>query len=239
MHPREVATGFTLAFVTEYAPAGSSILEIGCGEGDLAAALSFRGYRVSALESDPFAAAAARARGVNVSEANWPDAEVQAADVVLFSRSLHHIHDLSAAVARAGETLRPGGRIIVEDFDYTGADESTIEWFVERLRLLDDGEALHHVDGELASHLVDSENPRITWKSLDHSLHSAGALRSRLSRELPIELEDIVPYCFRYLIAVVSPDAEGEAIVRGTLEAERFATEAGTILPIGRRFVAR
>ena len=45
--PVDVATHETFNFVTSYVPSGATMLEVGCGEGELAAELQRVGYRVS------------------------------------------------------------------------------------------------------------------------------------------------------------------------------------------------
>ncbi len=91
--PAEVATRETLHFVRAHLSGGAQhLLEVGCGNGALAAALQADGHTLVALDADAEAVAEARRRGVDARHAAWPDFENAPFDAVLFTRSLHHLH---------------------------------------------------------------------------------------------------------------------------------------------------
>src|SRR5688572_5426706 len=112
--PLGLPTQETLRFVREAALAGARVLEVGCGDGAVAAELARAGCRVIGVDESPDAVAAARDRGVDARHAQWPDFRSEPQDVVFFGRSLHHVADLDRAVARAAELLAAGGRVVVE-----------------------------------------------------------------------------------------------------------------------------
>jgi len=60
--PSDVPTQETLKFLKSRIPVGATILEIGCGDGQVACELLQRGYRVTGLDSDSEAIARAQAR---------------------------------------------------------------------------------------------------------------------------------------------------------------------------------
>ena len=96
--------------------AGRSVLEIGCGEGRLTAALAALARRLAAAEPDLplLSVAAAKMVGVDFCAASGqalPFAD-HAFDRVLFTLSLHH-QDGRRALAEAGRVLRPQGRVVV------------------------------------------------------------------------------------------------------------------------------
>src|SRR5437763_1501747 len=62
--PPDVPTRETLEFLVSRIPIGAKVLEVGCGEGQIACELLQRGYRVTGLDSDSEAIARAQARGV-------------------------------------------------------------------------------------------------------------------------------------------------------------------------------
>jgi SAM-dependent methyltransferase len=101
-------------------PAGArDLLDVGCGDGRLARELAGRGRRVLGLEADPalFERAVRLGRGIEGLEFErgaFPACELPDAsfDFVCFLASLHHM-DQAAALGRARELLRPGGRLVV------------------------------------------------------------------------------------------------------------------------------
>lgn len=101
----------TLKFVRRFVPRGARILEIGCGDGELAAALG-----AVAIDSSPDAVAVARSRGVDARLATWPCSIDGTFDAVLFTRSLHHISPLDEAIARI-----PAPLVLIEDFSFADA----------------------------------------------------------------------------------------------------------------------
>jgi 2-polyprenyl-3-methyl-5-hydroxy-6-metoxy-1,4-benzoquinol methylase len=132
----EVASFQTLAFVQAHTQP-ARLLEVGCGDGALACRLAALGYQVIAIDASPAAVAQARQRGLDARIARWPDFEEAAFDVVLFTRSLHHIQPLEQAVVRAKELLEPQGRLMVEDFAFDEVESLSAEWLYQLLSVLD------------------------------------------------------------------------------------------------------
>jgi SAM-dependent methyltransferase len=133
----EFAVAGTLAMLAEALPAApATVCEVGAGRGALAASLVVAGYDVTALEPDPVGAAAARARGVRVAEQGLFEHRGGPYDVVLFTRSLHHIEPLGGALDRALELLRPGGRLVLEEFARDRADRLAAGFLYDTFALL-------------------------------------------------------------------------------------------------------
>ena len=212
---------YTYDFVRAALPAGSrKILEIGCGTGELAAALQAAGFRLVALDSDPACAAEARDKGVDARTCEWPSELDDTFDAGLFTRSLHHVAPLDEAIAAAVAALEPSGRIIVEDFRAEGGSERSRAWFmdaVSRVRLPE--EAL----GAVVAKAGPPHN--------DHDLHSSSAIADALARHGEVQADDAA-YYFRYAEPYL-PESAAEAL----LEEESKLIAAGTIDPLGRRYV--
>ena len=138
MSATPVATQYSYEFVRGKLPESArSILEVGCGRGELASRLAQDGLRVLALDADADCVAKANAAGVDARLATWPTAIDGEFDAVLFVRSLHHIHALDPAVEGAVAALTPGGRVIVEDFRAEGGTDRSAAWFTGRVKQLE------------------------------------------------------------------------------------------------------
>jgi ubiquinone/menaquinone biosynthesis C-methylase UbiE len=94
--------------------AGSSVLDVGCGGGLLAARLRRSGRRVVAL--DPSASQAKRARGIRAYAEALPFA-AKAFDTVVSSCAIKHWPNMAAGVAECRRVLRADGPLVVVEID--------------------------------------------------------------------------------------------------------------------------
>jgi ubiquinone/menaquinone biosynthesis C-methylase UbiE len=108
-------------------PPPAQVLEIGCGEGELAYALVRAGHSVTAI--DPRAPEDPIFRRVRIEEFTEPGPF----DYVVASLSLHHVEDLGGALDKIAKVLRTGGSLVVVEFAWDRIDEATAEWALERL----------------------------------------------------------------------------------------------------------
>ncbi len=94
---------------------GERVLDLGCGDGVLAAEIAARGARVLALDASPDMVAAARARGV---DARLGDGEALGFgggfDAVFSNAALHWMRRPEAVVDGIWRALDPGGRFVAE-----------------------------------------------------------------------------------------------------------------------------
>jgi SAM-dependent methyltransferase len=99
-------------------PGCRTALDVGCGDGLLAARLAERCADVTGIDRDPRMIATARAQhaGARITfvEADFLDYPFpeESFDFVCANTSLHHM-DFTAALTRAANLLRPGGRLAV------------------------------------------------------------------------------------------------------------------------------
>jgi 2-polyprenyl-3-methyl-5-hydroxy-6-metoxy-1,4-benzoquinol methylase len=96
-------------------PRPARVLEVGCGDGQLARTLAAHGYAVVGI--DPNAPANDLFQAVALEEFRDPGAF----DAVVASRSLHHIADLADTLDRIAGLLSPGGRLIVHEHGRSGS----------------------------------------------------------------------------------------------------------------------
>ena len=232
-------TQFTQAFIRRSLPEGTRrVLEIGCGSGELAASLLQDGVYLIAIDNDADSIAAARGLGVDARIAAWPEFEDGPFDAVLFTRSLHHMHPLDKAVQRAADTLVVGGRLIVEDFGYEATDENTLHWFGEVIDRLDDAGVLIKGDDFLNAVRSKTETLKAWRENHESNLHTAAAILAEIKRVFGEVRSEEAPYYFRYLAPVIVPTADRDKILQDLAEEEAGLTARGTILALGRRFVA-
>ena len=108
-------------------------VDVGCGRGDLAAALIGAGWQMAGIEPSPEAAANARTRGVDVRVGTLADCELEpsAYDAAVFQHSLEHTVEPLADLERIRAALRPGGlvAITVPNFDNWQARRLQSRWY--------------------------------------------------------------------------------------------------------------
>jgi SAM-dependent methyltransferase len=108
-------------------------LDVGCGRGDLAAALVARGWTAVGVEPSPSACAHARARGVEAREGTLLDVPLEPSryDFVLFNHSLEHTDDPVRDLALVHDALRPGGVVSIAVPNFGGAQARRFgpEWY--------------------------------------------------------------------------------------------------------------
>jgi len=225
----------TLAWIDDVVGKGPRrLLEVGCGDGALALALQSSGRDVVALDADRGAVAAARERGVDARLARFPDFEDSVGfDAILFTRSLHHVGDLTEAIARSEALLRPSGRLVLEDWAWDEVDAATVRWMNDQARRHARGQGWFEdwdLDGTLEDWLHEHRH---------HGLHGRAAMTRAVEARFRIESEGTEPYFYRY---VAEQPATPEQSLRATEEVfarEQASIDAGEIKALGWRLSAR
>ena len=237
--PIDIATRETSRFVAANAVQGSRILEIGCGDGYLARELGHRGYHVTAIDSSAESIEKARALGVAAELASWPEYESGSVDTVLFSRSLHHLHEFEAGLAAARRVLEPSGCLLVEDFAFRSVDQPTLDWFFDTLHSEEAEPLVGRVPGEFVTDLLEAADPLAAWhEDHDHDLHAFGTMREAIAAAFEVCKVEQVPYLYRYLIPVAPETPEAAAWIERVHDDESALGQDGSIFLVGRRIVA-
>ena len=222
-------------------PLSARILEIGCGEGHLAAALAGAGHQVVAMDSNEEAVAATRYKGVDARVGTFPDElpdrDEGAFDVVLFTRSLHHLEDLDAACEAAFSLLSPTGSLLVEDWAWNTIDERTAAW---AYGLMGIGRTTGLVpEGKWQG----GKDPLQHWRDEhDHHVHEVDAMRDAISKHgAPSNAsitEQAAPYFYRYFCTYLAKHEDGAAISESVLAAEQQMIASKAMAPLGWRLAA-
>jgi len=95
---------------------GESILDLGCGDGQLTLRLAATGARLTGVDLSPEMVAAARARGVDAHQGSadsLPFAD-QSFHAVFSNAALHWVRDQDAMMVQVRRVLLPGGRFVAE-----------------------------------------------------------------------------------------------------------------------------
>jgi SAM-dependent methyltransferase len=183
---------------------GSKCLEVGAGGGSLVVWMAERGASVTAIDIDTrfiesLASDAIDVRRVDIREDELPEAEF---DLVHARLVLEHLTDRTHILRRLAGTLRPGGWIVIEDYDwtnYTFADDDpsmtkvadAILTFMQQAgferdyvrRVVDEIAAAGFTDfrGEGRLRVIDSSSPgfdffKLSCESLSGALVDAGMI---------------------------------------------------------------
>ena len=106
-------------------PPPARVLEIGAGDGSLAAQLRQAGYDVTAL--DPMAEPDSGVQPIPLMAIDVPPRHFDAAVAVL---SLHHVVPLGESLRRLSEVMRHGARLVVDEFDLDAMDARAAVWWL-------------------------------------------------------------------------------------------------------------
>jgi SAM-dependent methyltransferase len=237
--PRYVPADETVGFLrTVLPPPPLRLLEVGCGRGEVAIRLQSLGYAVNALDVDPEAIGHAREAGLDAVEADFLAYEAAPFDVVLFTRSLHHIHPLDVAVARAAGLTRAGGLVVGEEFARERIDAETVAWQADTEAVLREVGLLPETD--------DRPGDDALAKWADHDSHhepplaTGDEMLAAVERGVELlQVDERVPYHYRYAADRLPETELGVRLARLVLEIERRRIAATSRSWAGLRFVAR
>lgn len=179
------------------------VLEVGCGDGQLARMLAAHGYAVVGI--DPDAPAGDLFQAVALEEFRDPGAF----DAVVASRSLHHIPDLAGALNRIVGLLSPGGRLIVHEHAPERLDEQTARWYLEKLAATEQ-HAPHSLNAWLAA-----------WREDHAGLHGYATMRQELDRRFGERFFAWTPYLYGELDGDLEQE-ERSLIETGAIQATGF-----------------
>jgi 2-polyprenyl-3-methyl-5-hydroxy-6-metoxy-1,4-benzoquinol methylase len=116
---RAVVQGGRVRTLRRWLSSGATVMEVGCGEGQLLQAIKADGdpsWRVVGVDISEEACEALRRTGLEMrcaqfEDLDWPAATV---DIVIMNQVIEHLADPRACVARAAALLRPGGLLLIE-----------------------------------------------------------------------------------------------------------------------------
>jgi SAM-dependent methyltransferase len=179
----------------ELPPPPARVLEVGCGRGKLARALSTDGYDIVAVDPDAPEGAIFRRTTLEALD------EKRRFDGALASLALHHVDDLGVALDKLHSLLRPRAPLVLREFAWDLVDEATARWDYERLGR----------EGGLAE-----------WRAEHEHLHTFEAMRTALDGRFRERSFEWGPYLSEYEPAEGHADEELRLIRSGEIRAVGF-----------------
>jgi len=185
------------------------VLEVGCGAGELAHAIAQRGYSITAI--DPEVSAGTIFRRTSLEDFDEPGPF----DVVLASRSLHHVHDLDAGLRKIHTLLRDSGLLILNEFAWEQMDDKSVRWYLSHVE-----PPGHEDDSLLPGKFPDA------WFAEHQGLHESATIRGALVDLFRENAFEWVPFIAEYYLK--RPDL---------IDQERDLIRSGEVAPLGFRYV--
>jgi SAM-dependent methyltransferase len=183
------------------------VLEVGAGDGALAAQLAAAGYEVVAI--DP-ASESDAVRRVALHELDEPPF-----DAALAVLSLHHVEPLDQSFERLGTLVRPGGVLTIDEFDVERFDERAARWWLDRSDHQGDPAEVveHHSHLHPVRRLREALQP---WFEIGEPVRGAYLYRWDMPTDVRAEEEALIasgelPATGARLVAVRRPSASGGA----------------------------
>jgi SAM-dependent methyltransferase len=168
------------------------VLEVGAGDGTLAATLSGAGYDVTAIDPNGEAPVVP----VPLLDVDAPPRSFDAAVAVV---SLHHVVPLGQSLRRLADVMRHGARLVVDELDVDALDERAAAWWLAR---------------------SDAEHQPLDFLAMARE-HIQPLVRIREELGAWFDLSDPVPgaYLYRWRIDPATRAEEEAAIAAGELPA--------------------
>lgn len=232
----------TFDFLRKNTKEGASILEVGCGKGELAQLLQESGYKVQAVEKNPEHASLARARKIEVASIDFQNySSPERFDCVAFTRSLHHFESMDTALQKAKDLLLPGGVLILDEFGADLIDDQAASWLFYLQQTFNATKMLTHLGG-FGHEVKEGESALSLWKKHHfghHKIWDSKSIRNSVHSHFVVEQEFRVAYLYRYIVEnMASPElavAVGEPLRQWELQIYQYMAAE----PIGLRIVAR
>jgi SAM-dependent methyltransferase len=202
-------------------PAPARVLDVGCGTGVLSLELARAGHDVTAIDADRAAIALAERGAPHASPGRvtyhradvheWEGDEA-AFDLVVTTRTLHHVDEPAVALERMRRWLRPGGRLVCVDFLHDRFDHRAARWLAQVRGLLEATRSFDP-DGRLPPD-PDEAVDRIEWEweqehVVEHPLNGTDDIEEPLGRLFRTERRSWHPYLYWDVLVGLDLDDAG------------------------------
>jgi SAM-dependent methyltransferase len=127
------------------------------------------------------------------------DEPAQSFDAAVAVVSLHHVEPLAESCAHLAELIRPGGILVVDEFDVERFDEDAAGWW--------------------SGHHAEHPHPGETVAGVRDHLHPVAAIRDQLARWFDLSEIARGPYLYRFQLSEELRPEEERSIAEGVLRA--------------------
>jgi SAM-dependent methyltransferase len=203
---RRLARFFEFA-LAQLPPVPARVLEIGCGDGEVALALARAGYSVTAI--DPNAPEGAIFRRERLEDF----VDDVGFDATLASLSLHHLKHLGPALDRIAGLLRPGGLLVLDEFAKERLTGATARWYYDQRR------ALVAVGLDESPIGDDFESWERRWAEDHADVHPFADVRREVDARFVERQFSRTPYLYDYRLDDALEPLERKLIESGAIEA--------------------
>jgi SAM-dependent methyltransferase len=179
-------------------PAPARVLEVGAGDGTLAAALRDAGYDVVAIDPGD---GGDGVRAVALLDLDEPEASFDAAVAIV---SLHHVEPLDESCAWLARLVRPGGVLVVDELDVERLDSRATEWRAAQLRFAD---------------ADDDHSPDEVLEMMRHHIHPLRSVRDALAPHFDVGEPVRGCYLYRWHVPAETRALEERLVGEGRLPA--------------------
>ncbi|CAN5508684.1 hypothetical protein BH11CYA1_BH11CYA1_14410 [soil metagenome] len=252
--PHSFAARLTSSFALGCLKPKSQVLDVGSGDGAIAASMQKGGLHVTAIDTNQTAVEETKALDIECFNSKFEEFEHDSFDAIICSRSLHHMQPLDKAMGAANRLLKPGGILLVEDFGYERVDQKTAIWLFNLARLVAADEKL--VDGKHRHSWLTAERHEsntlgpgheqseaiTSWRhhhEIDHHVSSFERVKNALLDKFEIIEERSVPYLFHYLCDLLPATKIGAEKANLIYQWEKEQAQVGGIEMCGARIIAR
>jgi len=213
--PIHFAAALSAEFVLKALPhKAASVLDVGCGDGLIAAKLVEKKVDLLALDSNPKSVEKTRALGIETVACNILDFNHTPFDLIIVSRALHHMPDLPKTIKKLSSLLKTDGRLLIDDFGFEYIEAREAGWLIDQTKQIKAAFAEQPTRHAwlLNSDNLDPQKAYLLWRDihwLKHGLVTAAAMKKELSNQLQVEFDRSGPYLFRYLCDLLPETEEG------------------------------
>jgi ubiquinone/menaquinone biosynthesis C-methylase UbiE len=248
--PREFAARLTASFALSYLKPHSTVLDVGSGDGVIAASMKKGGLDVSAIDINEEAVLSTTATGVTCQRSELQNFSHEPFDGLLCSRSIHHVEALDRSLANAKKLLKDDGLLLVEEFGFERIDEKTAVWLVNLAQLVskNSGKNVPLAHNGKPRHQWLIENYNGDSNALErvrqhheqrHNISSYERVKSAVMDHFEIIEEVRIPFLFQYISDFLPATKAGAEHAQLIYTWEKEQAESGGIAMCGARLVAR